>query len=144
MPNSKAKRNRAKTRMMPSSIRRSRRQRVPRERGALGFAIVLAAVLALALLTRIYLERRTQQAGIAWEQRHRELQVVVRERENLKMERETYRTGDYITARATELQLQLPLPGQVRRMRRPEPIELGRAASSLNPNASAEAVADRR
>ena len=113
--------NASRTRLLKTKMKRSGRHR-PAPRGQFLYVLIVAALVAGFCVARFYLQRRTLALGIQWEQQHRELQVVVKEQENLRMERETYTTGDYITGRAKELNLNLPLPGQVRRMRQPEPI----------------------
>jgi cell division protein FtsL len=74
------------------------------------------ALLLGAALGRIYLERRTSVLRQDWDKERRQVETLNKERDNLLIERETFTNGNYIVARARDMGLGAPIPGQVRRI----------------------------
>lgn len=108
----------------PGSSRVKARGRAePGPRGGVLFVLLLAGLVALVFLGRIYLERQTMQQGLAWESRHRQLSITQKEKENLELERAALTQGDHILTQSRALGLGPALPGQVRRMKEPPPPE---------------------
>lgn len=103
-----------------TSAKRGRKARAP-SRTPLLFAIVVAGLVMLICLARIHFERRTMQMGLDWEAHHKEYSALLKERDNLLMEREGLSDGRYIISRARQMDLAAPLPGQRRRMPAPAP-----------------------
>lgn len=84
------------------------------------------AFVLLALVASIGLAFAWQRSGL--QEVSRELQVQQRklvlrgeELDNLRVQAESFRSGDYILAKSRELGLHPPLPGQVRRINLKEP-----------------------
>ena len=88
-----------------------------------GFGVVL-----LVGLTKIYCQRRTTRLGLVWEQKNRELNIILKERQNCLIERERYMSGGYILDQARQFNLRPPQPGQVQKMR---PRKISRAGSTI-------------
>ena len=76
----------------------------------------ILGVILLVSLGKIYLERRTSHMGLEWERRHKELTHLLREIDNLRMEREFHLQGSYILKGARQMDLRPTEPGQVRRV----------------------------
>ncbi len=101
--------------------------------GPPGAYVLLFAVCGLVLLvglSKIYLQRRTTRLGLIWEQEHRKLRTMLKERQNCLIERERYMNGGYILDQARRLGLQSPQPGQVRKM---TPRKIGNLNSTIPP-----------
>ena len=86
--------------------------------GKITGSIVLILLLAGAL-GKVYFDRQTQKMVREWQTIYEQLNVLKKETENLKMEREKYMSGHYILREAEKLNLRPSEPGQVRVMNDP-------------------------
>ena len=78
----------------------------------------MGAFLIIAL-AKVYLEQRSDQMGAQWEGVTKQLSVALKERDNLRLEREEYTKGSYILPKAEAMGLRATQPGQVRRLWQP-------------------------
>lgn len=88
--------------------------------------LITAVVLLGGYVARIYIEHQTTVLGREWEKKNRELAFLIKEQDNLRMEKESYTNGAYILATAHKLNLMPPQPGQVRRLPALPPTVVGR------------------
>jgi 16S rRNA (cytosine1402-N4)-methyltransferase len=78
--------------------------------------VVLLVSIGMVLVAKVYLERRTSDLKQQWQQEHLELTRLLKEIDNLELQRETFLSGPYILPRASAMGLQPTMPGQVRKM----------------------------
>lgn len=78
--------------------------------------IVLLALVAAIGLTFVWLRSGIQQVSRELQIQQRKMVLRTEELDNLRIQVEAYRSGDYILAECRKLGLHPPLPGQVRRM----------------------------
>ncbi len=99
---------------------------------ALSMALIalVGAGLSVTLL-KVYLEQRALRMGYEWTQARNELKEVLKEQDNLLMDKAKYTDADYILPRAVEMGLRAALPGQVRHMWEPADAESERNAMML-------------
>lgn len=112
------KRNKKKNPLFVRTPHFSRRQSLNSNRIRRNYLPLLGALgwILLVFLGKVKLQNTAKQIGMDWEKKNRQLQSLNLEIENLRVEREHYLSGEYIYARAAELGLRPPEPGQVRLM----------------------------
>ncbi|MCJ8329772.1 MAG: hypothetical protein HRT89_10370 [Lentisphaeria bacterium] len=77
---------------------------------------LLFAIVMLAGIAKVYINGKTNTLRLHSEKTQLEVDIILKERNNLLLEKETYMGGKYILNKARAMGLQPPLPLQVRKM----------------------------
>lgn len=130
------------TRNRKRNVRRAAGETRQASGGVLFVALAVIGLLLGAYVGKVWLQRRTSDLGVQWEQKSREVAQARDEQANLNMQKESYTDGAYVLDRARQMGLEPPSPGQVRRLVAPAPEPVVAAEDAAD--ATELALSDRR
>ncbi len=81
------------------------------------YGLTILILFLFGTLGRVYMDRQTAKLGRQWQKKHEFLNVLKKETENMRLEREKYMNGNHIKVAAKRLGLQETDPAQVHVMR---------------------------